>query len=151
MCPAPWSNVYYQINSPSPCHLIRNGHMNMTMEEYVNSEWLANIKQQLLSGIRPAECKSCQVKEELGLKSTRGAAWGHPNLGKEPYLEDTWFSDLTVKVPTMPERLEFRFSNLCNMKCRMCDETSSSEIAKEKQKFGIPFGNGNNLKNKLPF
>lgn len=147
MCPAPWSSVYYQINSPSPCHIIRNGHMNMTMEEYVNSEWLANIKQQLLSGIRPAECKNCQDKEALGLKSTRGAAWGYYNLDEEPYLEDTWFNDLTVEVPTIPGRLELRFSNLCNMKCRMCDETSSSEIAKEKQKFGIPFGNGNNLKN----
>ena len=147
MCPAPWSNVYYQINSPSPCHIIRNGFMNMTMEEYVNSEWLANIKQQLLSGIRPAECKGCQVKEELGLKSTRGAAWGYPNLGEEPYLEDTWFNDLTADVPTVPRRIELRFSNLCNMKCRMCDETSSSEIAKEKQKFGMPFGGGNNLKN----
>ncbi len=143
MCPAPWAQVYYQINSPSPCHLIRNGHMNMTMEEYINSEWLANIKQKMSSGIRPIECVSCQIKESLGLKSTRGAAWGYLNLGEEPYLEDMWFSDLTAEVPTKPRRLELRFSNLCNMKCRMCEETSSSEIAKEKQKFGIPFGDWN--------
>ena len=113
--------------------------MHMTMEEYINSEWLANIKQQMLSGIRPTECSGCQQKESLGLKSTRGAAWGYLNLGPEPYLEDMWFSDLTAEVSTRPRRLELRFSNLCNMKCRMCDETSSSEIAKEKQKFGIPF------------
>lgn len=147
MCPSPWSQVYYQINSPSPCHIIRNGLMNMTMEEYVNSEWLANIKQQLLAGIRPAECRNCQDKEALGLKSTRGAAWGYYNLGEEPYLEDMWFNDLTAEDPTRPRRLELRFSNLCNMKCRMCDESSSSEIAKEKQKFDLPHHRFNNPRN----
>lgn len=143
MCPNPWAAVYYQINSPSPCHLIRNGLMNMTMEEYVNSEWLVDIKQKLISGIRPEECKNCKSKEALGLKSTRGAAWGYYNIGEEPYLEDKWFHKLTVETPTKPRRLELRFSNLCNMKCRMCDESSSSEIAKENQKYNL----GSNLYN----
>lgn len=137
MCPNPWSAMYYHINSPSPCHLIRNGLMNMTMEEYVNSEWLVDIKQKLLSGIRPTECKNCKIKEELGLKSTRGASWRYYNIGEEPHLEDQWFHKLTVDTPTKPRRLELRFTNLCNMKCRMCDESSSSEIAKEKQKYNL--------------
>jgi len=130
--------MYFHINSPSPCHIIRNGLMNMTMEEYINSEWLVDIKQKMINGIRPKECENCETKEGLGLKSTRGASWRYWNIGEEPYLEDQpWFDDITVDTPTKPKRIELRFSNLCNMKCRMCDETSSSEIAKEKQKYNL--------------
>jgi organic radical activating enzyme len=144
VCPNPWTAMYFHINSPSPCHIIRNGLMNMTMEEYINSEWLVDIKQKMINGIRPKECENCETKERLGLKSTRGASWRYWNIGEEPNLEDQpWFHNITVDTPTKPKRIELRFSNLCNMKCRMCDEASSSEIAKEKQKYNL----GNDINN----
>jgi len=139
MCPAPWSHIYYQINSPSPCHLIRNAHLNMTPSEYLKSDWLKNLKQELLDGKVPSACSNCKRKEDLGLKSTRGAFWNYYNMGPEPYYENQWFYNrLDIDTPTRPKRIELRFSNLCNMKCRMCDETSSSEWAKEKLKHNLP-------------
>lgn len=138
-CPAPWAHLYYQINSPSPCHIIRNNHLNMTPNEYVNSDWLRRIKTDMIAGIVPLECSNCRTKESLGLKSTRGAMWAYDNTGPEPEYENQWFYDkFTATSPTYPRRIEVRFSNLCNMKCRMCDETSSSEWAKEKNEFDIP-------------
>ena len=145
ICPAPWTHLYYQINSPSPCHNIRNADLNLTPQEYYKSEWLKNIKQEMLDGKVPDACRACVRKEKLGLKSTRGAFWNYYNSGPEPYYEDMWFYDkLTPEFPQFPSRMEFRFSNLCNMKCRMCDETSSSEWAKEKVKFDLPPNPDNN-------
>lgn len=137
-CPAPWSHLYYQINSPSPCHIIRNGHLNMTVDEYYNSDWLKEIKTDMIEGRIPKACSNCKAKEDLGLKSTRGAIWRYYNVGPEPEYENMWFyNKFDVDTPSYIRRLELRFSNLCNMKCRMCDETSSSEWALEKKKYNI--------------
>lgn len=139
-CPAPWTMMYYHLNSPSPCHMIRNHQLNMTPEEYLNSDWLKNIKKTMVSGGVPVPCSGCKIKEDLGLKSTRGATWGYYNVGPEPEYEDMWFANkFTGDSKTVPYRVELRFSNLCNMKCRPCDETSSSEWAKEKIENDIPF------------
>lgn len=138
-CPAPWTHIYYQLDSPSPCHVIRNHQLNMTPQEYVNSDWLKSIKTDMIEGRVPSSCNSCKKKEDLGLKSTRGTIWKYYNVGPEPNYEDQWFyNKFTVDTPTLPQRIELRFSNLCNMKCRMCDETSSSLIAQEKNENGIP-------------
>lgn len=112
----------------------------MTPDEYLNSDWLQGIKNAMANGVVPEACKGCKKKEDLGLKSTRGAFWNYYNVGPEPEYKDMWFANkFTENDPTDPMRLEFRFSNLCNMKCRMCDETSSSEWAKEKIENDIPF------------
>jgi len=147
-CPAPWSHMYYQVNAPSPCHIIRNHHLNMTPDEYFNSDWLKKIKRQMIDGVIPEECGNCKTKEDLGLKSTRGAIWHYANIGPEPLYEDQWFyNKFTADSPTYPRRIEVRFSNLCNMKCRMCDETSSSEWALEKKKYNLPPNNPYNNPN----
>lgn len=136
----PWAHIYYHMNSPSPCHIIRNYKFDMTPEEYVNSDWLKNLKKEMLSDTAPKACTGCKKKEDLGLKSTRGAVWNYYNMGTEPHYEDMWFyNKFTEDSPTDPYRMEFRFSNLCNMKCRMCDEASSSEWAKEKRENNLDF------------
>lgn len=145
-CPAPWSHLYYQMNSPSPCHIIRNGQLDMTVEEYHNSDWLKEIKTDMIEGRIPKACTNCKSKEDLGLKSTRGATWRYYNVGPEPEYEDMWFYNLfDANTPSHIRRLELRFSNLCNMKCRMCDETSSSEWALEKKEHNLEPSTTNNI------
>jgi len=145
-CPAPWSHLYYQMNSPSPCHIIRNNQLNMTVEEYHNSDWLKEIKTDMIEGRVPKACSNCKAKEDLGLKSTRGATWRYYNVGPEPEYENMWFyNKFDVDTPSHIRRLELRFSNLCNMKCRMCDETSSSEWALEKKKHNLSPSSVNNI------
>ena len=112
--------------------------MDMTPQEYFNSDWLKRIKTDMIEGRIPPECNNCKQKEDLGLKSTRGAIWKYYNTGPEPEYENMWFyNKYTADSPSLPKRIEVRFTNLCNMKCRMCDETSSSEWAIEKNKHNL--------------
>jgi organic radical activating enzyme len=131
--------------------MIKNLEMEATPSEYFNSEWLKNIKQEMQQGIVPAACSGCKERESHGLKSTRGAIWNYYNVGPEPEYEDQWFANkFTADSPTVPKRIELRFSNLCNMKCRMCDETSSSSFAAEKIEHKIkPDKNGSHLEHSV--
>ena len=134
-CPAPWSSLYYHVNESSPCHMIRLN-LGLSPDNYLKSKWLKNIKTKFVKGEIPIECSGCKNREDQGLKSTRGALWGgYYNVGKEPELD---ISKFTVDSDSELRYLEIRYSNLCNFKCRMCDETSSSEIAKEKINNRIP-------------
>lgn len=118
--------------------MIKNLELSMTPDEYFNSSWLKQIKTDMAQGIVPTACSGCRERELHGVKSTRGAIWNYYNVGPEPEYEDQWFANkFTEDSPTLPRRLELRFSNLCNMKCRMCDETSSSVWAAEKLEHNI--------------
>ena len=133
-CPAPWNNVFYSNNNPAPCTIIRHS-QEMTAEEWHNSDLLKSIKSDLLQGKVPSTCTECKYKEDIGLKSMRASMWGWDNLSPEPIYEDmSWHGTLDMDTPQNPRRIEVRFSNLCNMKCRHCDELSSSLWAKEKIK-----------------
>jgi hypothetical protein len=107
----------------------------MSPVEYLNSDWLKNIKQEFIDGKIPASCANCKSREDLGLKSTRGASWKFANDREDPEIDITPYQ---IDTPIALTRIEIRASNLCNFKCRMCNEDSSSEITKEKQKFNIP-------------
>ena len=133
-CPAPWKNMYYHINNATPCHVIKNN-LKLGPDEYLKSDWLKNIKQDLINGVVPESCANCKSREDQGLKSTRGAGWNYFNTGPEPSMDISGFK---VDEEIQLRRLDIRTTNLCNFKCRMCTEDSSSEIAKEKQKFDIP-------------
>ena len=132
MCPHPWQQVYYSNNNPSPCTIIVHS-KEMTVEEWHNSDLLKSIKSDFLEGKVPPTCLGCKNKEDLGFKSMRAMAWRWNNIGPEPiYEEMPWYNTFTMDTPQNPRRIELRFTNLCNMKCRQCDEISSSMWAKEK-------------------
>lgn len=124
-CPAPWTNAYYRTGDTSPCHLTSSG---LKPADYFNSTWLRNIKQDFINEVVPTACLPCKNREEQGLKSTRGAVWKFDNVGSETSMN---ISQYTVNAKLPFDRLEVRFSNLCNFKCRMCIPENSSEIAKE--------------------
>lgn len=131
-CPAPWRQVFYSNNNPAPCTLIRHSN-EMTAEEWHNSDLLKDIKSNLLQGKVPEVCKECKFKENKGLKSMRATMWRWDFVSDEPILEKMpWYGKYDMETPLDPLRIELRFSNLCNMKCRQCDEMSSSMWAKEK-------------------
>lgn len=134
ICPHPWGQVYYSNNNPSPCTIIVHS-KEMTVEEWHNSDLLKSIKSDFLQGKVPPTCAGCKAREDLGFKSMRASAWRWNNIGPEPiYEEMPWYNTFTMDTPQNPRRIELRFTNLCNMKCRQCDEISSSMWAKEKIK-----------------
>jgi len=133
-CPAPWTHLYYHINNATPCHLIRNN-LKLGPNDYLKSNWLKKLKKDFINGLVPEACSGCKTREDRGLKSSRGAFWKFYNVGNSPYIDISPFS---LEDETLPLALEIRTTNLCNFKCRMCGEHSSSEIAKEHQTHSIP-------------
>lgn len=132
-CPAPWTSMYHYNGNTTPCHAINNENA-FSPNDYLNSEWLTNIKQDMISGIVPKSCVSCKSREDAGLKSTRGAFWRYYNVGPKPEIDTSLY---TLDNKTALSRIEIRTTNLCNFKCRMCSATFSSEIAREKKHFSI--------------
>ena len=126
-CPAPWNSLYQQGNSASPCHANRNT-FNLSPKEYFESDFLRSVKDDFLNGRVPPSCIACYDREKLGIKSTRQSVFRSRINEPLEYSKEDFTLDKQQKI----FRLEIRTTNLCNFKCRMCTEESSSEIAREK-------------------
>jgi sulfatase maturation enzyme AslB (radical SAM superfamily) len=134
-CPAPWTGIYYHENNIGPCHASTKL-QKMSPTEYLNSDWLKNIKSELKEGKIPVNCSVCYNKERRGLKSTRQASC--IGMGKDPVKFPNDKVDPTkflVDDPIALDRIELRVSNLCNFKCRMCNQDSSSEWQREIEEY----------------
>ena len=92
---------------------------------------MADIRQQFNDGIEPKACQICWDEEASGITSMRQhrdnvAKW-HPNHSSKytGRYEDP-------KIIT----LDFKFSSLCNLKCRICGPYCSSKWLEESQATG---------------
>lgn len=99
-------------------------------EIYSNrNDKLLAFRQKLLSGERPASCHRCTRPEsELDTESLRiwlNRSFGHV-LDEMTVHPDGSVSDQKFAY------YDIRFSNLCTLKCRMCDHINSSAIASEE-------------------
>jgi len=91
------------------------------IEEAWNSETYTTIRKQLLNGERPEMCTRCFREEDSGLRSAR-QAWNHR------WKED---KEYTLDAPFEIKYVDLRMSNLCNLKCRMCNPYASNMWLKE--------------------
>ena len=91
------------------------------MQEAWESEVYKVIRKQLLNGERPEMCTRCFREEDVGIKSAR-QAWN-----------DKWMQDkeYTMDAPFDIKYVDLRLSNLCNLKCRMCNPYASNMWVKE--------------------
>lgn len=85
-----------------------------------SGEVMSSIRNELLQGEFPKSCEFCKKKTESGLKS-EADHWNrqYELLGRPP---------LSLKAPLV---LDYRPSNQCNLKCRMCGSAASSSIESE--------------------
>ena len=86
-----------------------------TIEQWTKSTKLLNAKQLLSRGIFPDACSSCRIDESLGKVSMR----------QRPEHYGPGISHLDI-----------RFSNQCNLRCNMCNPSSSSSIMQEHRSLG---------------
>ena len=93
------------------------------IDEGWNSKAYQELRQRFLDGEKPEECNDCWHAEESGIESLRQVInfWN----------KDKTFSSSFVETP--PEHWEFKTTNVCNLKCRMCGSFNSSQIAKETE------------------
>jgi organic radical activating enzyme len=98
--------------------------------EIVNSDYFVQVRNEMLGGIKPQACMRCYNEEDAGLKSKRKlelSKFGSNYSG-------------TVITPDL-KFIELRLGNLCNVKCRTCNPSSSTQWITEYDK----------LQNTLPF
>jgi radical SAM protein with 4Fe4S-binding SPASM domain len=99
------------------------------LHEIANSDAMKTVRSQMLSGQRPNICSSCWLKEDAHLPSARQEA--NQQFSQYLSLIEKTKDDGTVKNFKL-RYLDFRASNVCNLKCRMCGGKFSSRIAKEE-------------------
>jgi len=112
-----------------------------TLEEIWNNEHTKSMRTSFLQNKIPDGCLTCTKKEDSGGVSVRMALntrfEHHIETAKNNTLPDGTYE--TFKLPYW----DFRFSNICNFKCRMCGHGCSSawwddftpEAKKTKPKF----------------
>lgn len=133
-CVAPW--VHATINPSgtiSPCcvNLIETNHNFTQIIEWWNCKSVKDLRHDLFTGIKNKSCRICWNAESHGLESLRKI------YNKEFFKhtrKDQFKNLLDWDSQTLPVTFELRLGNLCNLKCVMCDATSSSKILEEYKK-----------------
>jgi MoaA/NifB/PqqE/SkfB family radical SAM enzyme len=122
-CVAPWIGMYYHTKGASIC-CANTQFINGSPDDFLQSNFLRNIKQEFLDGKRPRSCENCWNLEDEGFISIRKTVY-NTRIDPENYKNFTIDSDLGLQY------LELRTSNLCNFGCRMCSSDDSNAIGKE--------------------
>lgn len=111
------------------CHEKLGNYTTNSLEDIWYSEEWQVFRKQHLAGEQPDGCKSCWQMEQAGIKSTRLTMleeYSH-KVNDLNQVED-------LTKPPFPKDMEFRFGNLCNMKCRHCSPKFSSQWVSQCKK-----------------
>lgn len=136
-CVAPFINFYYKGSKTRstlrPCCESRTGDNSlakMSFDEFWHSDFMKDVRQTMLDGQAHEICDRCiEVEDAGGLNSRKF----YDGILKK-FLDV--HGDIEYNIDTgnqfdAPVSVDYRGSNLCNLKCRMCHVSSSSELAKE--------------------
>ena len=101
-----------------------------TLDEHWNSEHMKSVRRRMMAGEELPECQVCNNKllNTDVYRTYFNSLFGH----KE---EDLWRltnADGSTEMPVVS--FDYRFSNLCNFKCRMCGDMLSSSWEAEQRK-----------------
>ena len=109
-----------------------NEYKPQTLEEYWNGEGIRKIRRQMLDNQVPDACQVCDKK--LLNQDVYRDYFGH--MFKHKWEEVLATTDETGRTSMKPVSWDYRFSNLCNFKCRMCGPMLSSAWETEERKRG---------------
>lgn len=112
-----------------------------TLEEHWNSEHMRSVRKRMMAGETLSECEVCNNKL-LNTDVYRDYFWHLFRNRYDSIWENTDDSGYTTLKPLS---WDYRFSNLCNFKCRMCGDMLSSAWETEQRQHDMI--NWNNPKN----
>jgi len=95
-----------------------------SLEEIWNNDYLKSLRKSMLNGTKHPSCDRCYLNEELGLDSFRKESNKNFASHIKSAVEDTNIDGEYSKFNLI--YWDFRFSNICNFKCRMCGSRLSS-------------------------
>jgi hypothetical protein len=112
-----------------------------TLEEHWNSDHMRSVRRRMQAGEVLPECAVCNEK----LLNTDVYRSYFNSLFAHKYDECIAATDNTGYTTVKPISWDYRFSNLCNFKCRMCgDMLSSSWESEQRQNNMIDWDNSKN-------
>ena len=151
LCLAPWTHTYLSPQterrmccaSREPAQSFRQyidtesgtgEYAPQTLEEWWNGEHMRSVRRRMMSGETLPECEVCNNKL-LNTDVYRSYFW---NMFKDQYTQIMSVTDWkTGHYNGRPVSWDYRFSNLCNFKCRMCGDMLSSSWETEQKKHNM--------------
>ena len=114
----------------------------ITLDEHWNSEHMRSVRRRMMNGETLSECEVCNDKllNTSVYRSYFDSLFGHKYSQVLDSTDDTGYT--TMK----PVSWDYRFTNLCNFKCRMCgDMLSSAWETEQKQHNMVDWSNPKNI------
>ena len=146
LCLAPWTHTYLSPQTERRmCCASREPAQNfqqyidtsagtgqyipITLDEHWNGEHMRSVRLRMLRGESLPECEVCndRLLNTDVYRSYFNQMFGHK------YSEVIAATDATGHTTMQPVSWDYRFSNLCNFKCRMCGDMLSSAWETEQR------------------
>ena len=150
LCMAPWTHTYLSPQTERRmCCASREPAQNfqqyidtaggtgryipLTLEEHWNSEHMRSVRRRMIAGETLPECEVCNDKllNTSVYRSYFNQLFGHK------YNEAMQSTSLDGSTTMLPVSWDYRFSNLCNFKCRMCGDMLSSSWESEQRQHNM--------------
>ena len=146
LCMAPWTHTYLSPQterrmccaSREPAQSFEQyidtavgtgQYMPVTLEQHWNSEHMKSVRRRMMAGEILPECDVCNSKL-LNTDVYRTYFW---HLFKHKYDDIAATTDESGYTTMKPVSWDYRFSNLCNFKCRTCGDMLSSAWETEQK------------------
>ena len=150
LCMAPWTHTYLSPQTERRmCCASREPAQNfeqyidtaagtgryipITLDQHWNSEHMRSVRRRMMAGETLPECEVCNNKL-LNTNVYRDYFW---QLFKHKYDEAMGSTDATGHTTVKPVSWDYRFSNLCNFKCRTCGDMLSSQWEAEQRQHNM--------------
>lgn len=150
LCLAPWTHTYLSPQTERRmCCASREPAQNfeqyidtksgtgryipLTLEEHWNGEHMKSVRRRMMAGETLPECAVCndQLLNTDVYRSYFNRMFGHKQ-------NEIWLTTDADGATTMkPISWDYRFSNLCNFKCRMCGDMLSSAWESEQRQHNM--------------
>lgn len=158
LCMAPWTHTYLSPQterrmccaSREPAQNFRQyidtaagtgQYIPITLDEHWNSEHMRSVRRRMMAGEILPECAVCNNQ----LLNTDVYRSYFNRLFGDRYEEAMQATDTDGSTTMLPVSWDYRFSNLCNFKCRMCgDMLSSAWESEQRQHDMIDWTNSKN-------
>lgn len=132
-CKMPWHGLALTANDNiKPCCQFHGSlgipSKDNIIDSFVNSPKIINIRKQFLNNEKPTECSSCWQREQLIGTSRR--KWFNQKFTLGIPVDYDYDKPLR-KENLMFTQMDINFSNVCNLKCRMCGSWASNQWFEE--------------------
>ena len=150
LCMAPWTHTYLSPQTERRlCCASREPAQNfqqyidtsagtgkyipVTLEQHWNSDHMRDVRRRMMAGETLPECEVCNDK----LLNTDVYRSYFNQLFENKYKQVVEQTDATGYTTMKPVSWDYRFSNLCNFKCRMCGDMLSSAWESEQRQHNM--------------